>query len=230
MLRGDDQTGHVDRVHAATLTTTTPLEPLDVLVQPSPGNVRVRYRSLGELHERKHLIIKRGSRIDIADASEQGTVRVLPVGISGPLALDPIDAARKYPRAVRTDPGDVIFVEKPCPRAWVDRNGGAMVAAPARILRLAKSAEIGPMALATAINEIATPGSEWKTWNVPVMRRDDAALLEDALDRADKFEREARRRCDAARDLKKALIDGVAAGVLSLDAQPTTPGVAAVAK
>ncbi len=82
------------------------------------------------------------------------------------------------------------------------------------------------MLLATVINEMATAGSEWQTWNVPVMLRDETEQLEAALLAADGFEREARLRADAARDLKKALIDGVAAGALTLDAQPTTPGVA----
>jgi hypothetical protein len=226
-LRGPDPTAHLDRVHAATLTTMSALEPLDVLVESSPGRVRVRYRSLGELHQRKQLIVKRGSRIDPADASPDGTVPVLPTEIAGTIALDPFDAARKYPRAARTDPGDVVFVEKPRPRAWIDPVGGAMVASPARIIRLRESAEIGPLVLATVINEMAAPASEWKTWNIPVLRRDKATHLEDALVRADEFHHEASRRADAARDLKKALIDGVAAGALTLDVQSTTPGVAA---
>ncbi|ORB76424.1 hypothetical protein BST46_30200, partial [Mycobacterium timonense] len=73
-------------------------------------------------------------------------------------------------------------------------------------------------------------GSEWKTWTVPAMRRDETVRLEEALMRADEFEREARRRADAARDLKTVLINGVAAGALTLDAQPTTPGVAVAAR
>ncbi|SON62382.1 hypothetical protein MSIMFI_03907 [Mycobacterium simulans] len=226
-LREADPTAHLDRVHAATLTTTSPLEPLDVLVEPSPGRFRLLHQSLGELHERKHVAVKRGSRINFADASPDGTVPVLPAEIAGAIALDAFDAARKYPRAARTDPGDVIFIEKPRPRAWVDPVGGAMVASPARIIRLRESAEIGPVVLATVINEMASAGSEWKTWSIPAMRRDEAARLEEALKRVDEFEREARRRADAARNLKTALIEGVAAGALTLDAQPTTPGVAA---
>lgn len=83
------------------------------------------------------------------------------------------------------------------------------------------------MVLATTINQTASPGSEWQTWSVPVLRRDEAERLEAALLAADDYEREASRRVVAARDLKTALIDGVAAGALTLDAQPTTPGVAA---
>ena len=81
----------------------------------------------------------------------------------------------------------MIFVEKPRPRAWVDTVGGAMVASPARIIRLRATAEFGPMVLATVINEMASAGSEWQTWNVPVMLRDEAEQLEAALVGADEF-------------------------------------------
>lgn len=226
-LRSADPTTHLDRVHTATLTTTAPLNPLDVLVEPSPGRFRLQHRSLGELHERKQLIVKRGSRIDPAHASPGGTVAVLPVDLAGRIALDPFDAARKYPRAARTDPGDVIFVEKPRPRAWVDPVGGAMVVSPARIIRLQPTADFGPQLLAAVINDMVAAGSEWQTWSVPVMPRDETDRLEAALIAADRYAHEARRRADAAHDLKTALIDGVAAGALTLNAQATTPGVSA---
>jgi hypothetical protein len=225
-LRSADSATHLDRVHGATLTTTTPLEPLDVLVAPSPGRFRMRYRSLGELHEQKHVIVKRGSRINLADATPDGTVVVLPYGAVGTMRLDPFDAAQKYPRASRTDPGDVVFVEKPRPQAWVDVDGGALVASPAKIIRLRETAEFGPRVLATVINEICSAGSEWQTWSLPVMARDEADRLEAALLDADRYEREVHRRIDATHELKKALIEGAAAGALTLDAQPTTPGIA----
>ena len=59
---------------------------------------------------------------------------------------------------------------------------------------------------------------------------EEAARLEAALLEAENYEQEACRRAEAARELKTALINGVAAGALTLDAQPTTPGVAAVSR
>lgn len=215
---------HVERVHAITLTTTSPLQPVDVLVEPSPGRLRLRHRSLGELRQEGKLILKRGNRIDRTHATPVGTVRILPADDEA--AMDPVDAEQFYPHATRTEPGDVIFVDKPQPRAWVDNVGGAMVATPARILRLGRTAEFGPRVLAAVINETATPGSEWPTWTVPEMSADEASRLETTLGEIDHYEFEVQRRIDAAQDLKKALIDGVAAGALTLDAQPTTPGVA----
>jgi hypothetical protein len=226
-IGSDGAAQHLDDVHRATLVTTSPLKPLDVLVKSAPANIRLQHRSLGELHMHKRLAVKRGRRINPADGSPDGTVRVLPIEVVGRLAIDVFDAARKYPRAARTEPGDVVFVEKPRPRAWVDSIGGAMVASPARIIRLAESADVSPFVLATIINERVSPGSEWKVWSVPVIGREEAVLLESALQRADDYECEALRRAEAARDLKSALIDGLAAGVLTLNAQPTTPGIAA---
>lgn len=215
---------HVEQVHAITLTTTSPLRPVDVLVEPSPGRLRLRHRSLGELREEGKLVLKRGNRIDCTHATPGGTVRILPADDAA--AMDPVDAEQLYPHSTRTEPDDVIFVEKPRPRAWVDTVGGAMVATPARILRLGRTAEFGPRVLAAVINETAAPGSEWPTWTVPEMSADEAFRLETTLQEIEQYESEVQRRIDAARNLKKALIDGVAAGALTLDAQPTTPGIA----
>ncbi|MFH5229975.1 hypothetical protein [Antrihabitans spumae] len=222
-LRTADSQSYLERVHRATLTTSTSVEAFDVLVAPSAAGFRLAHRSLGELREQRLLIVKRGSRIDPKHASSDGTVVVLP---DRAFALDPFDAARLYPRAVRTDPGDVIFVERPLPRAWVDPVGGSLVAAPARILRLRPTAEFGPQVLATVINELVDAESEWLTWRVPVFGREEAQRLETALREADRFESNVRRLSMAAQDLKKALIDGVAAGALTLDTQATTPGIA----
>ncbi|WP_167103382.1 hypothetical protein [Mycobacterium sp. DL592] len=227
VLRSADQASHLDRVHAATLTTMAPLAPLDILVEASPGRVRLRHRSFGELCDEKKLAVKRGNRIDITHAAADGSVVVLPTELCGEIRMDPLDAEQRYPRSVRTEPGDVIFVEKPIPRAWVDARGGAMVISPARILRLGPAAEIGPRLLAAVINHAVTPGSEWQTWSTPAISRDEADRLEAALADVERYEAEATRRLDAATALKKALIDGVAAGALTLNAQPTTPGVAA---
>ncbi len=226
MLRAAEATGHVERVHAATLVTTEPLATLDVLVRPSQGRLRLRHRSLGELHGDKQLNVKRGNRINGEGATPDGTVAVLPIELSGGITFDPLDAEQRYPRAVRTEPGDVVFVERPRPRAWVDNRGGAMVASPARILRLSATAEFGPRLLAAIINDTAPNGFEWQTWAVPELSREEAERIEQALEEIERFQAEAHRRIDAGDDLTKALIDGVAAGALTLDAESTTPGVA----
>lgn len=227
-LSSVDRGRHVERVHAITLTTTAPLRPVDVLVEPAAGRLRLRQRSLGELRDDGKLMLRRGNRIDRGHAVPGGTVRLMPVEEEA--SMDPVDAENLYPRATRTEPGDVVFVERPRPQAWVDMEGGAMVVSPARILRLGRGADFGPRVLATAINETAVAGSEWPTWTVPEMSAGDASKLEMALGQIEQYEVELQRRITAASDLKKALIDGVAAGALNLDASPTTPGVAGADK
>ncbi|NEE04613.1 hypothetical protein G1H10_31065 [Phytoactinopolyspora halotolerans] len=221
-----DGASHVERIHAATLTTSTPLAGHDILVEQAPGAVLLRHRSLGELRDSGHIVMRRGSRVDTGHADPEGTVTVASAdGNWDSVRLDPFDAERHYPRATRTEPGDVVFIEKPRPRARVDTEGGAMVASPSRILRLREAAEIGPYALAAIINEMTSEGSEWETWSVPVLSRPQAQRLDDALRDSQLYRDELRRRVDATRDLTRALIEGVAAGAVTLDAAPTTTGI-----
>jgi hypothetical protein len=223
-LRAAGSGGHLDAVHAATLVTSEPMDTLDVLVSSAPGRLRVHHRALGELNDEKVVEVLRGCRIRAEHASPLGTVVVLPAETVNRMMLDPIDAEQHYPRAVRTEPGDVIFYESPRPRAWVDQRGGAMVAAPARILRVAKKAEFGPRLLTAVINNAAA-GSEWKTWAVPSISREESQKIESTLAGVERYRNELDRRIEAADALTSSLIAGVAAGAITLDAQPTTFGV-----
>jgi len=69
---------------------------------------------------------------------------------------------------------------------------------------LRDTAEFGPQMLAAVVNEMAAAGTEWQTWSVPVMLCDEAERLEAALIAAKRYEREARRRADAARGIAAA--------------------------
>ena len=193
-----------------------------MLVAPKPGAVVVQERSLGQLRDGNHLALKRGNRVDPEHADPNGSVLVLPQEQTGNLKLDAIDAHRFYPRATRTEPGDVVFVEKPRPRGWIDEQGGNLVATPARILRLKATAALGPHVLAAAINDLAREGSEWETWGIPDLPRDEIAALEEALAGASRYRAEALARAEAATSLTTSLIKGVAASALTL-IPPDTP-------
>jgi hypothetical protein len=80
------------------------------------------------------------------------------------------------------------------------------------------------MVLAALINETAYPGSEWRAWTVPVLPRAEAERLEAALVQVDEYQQQADRRVAAARELTTALINGVAAGALTLDLEHSAPG------
>lgn len=214
-LAAPDAMSYVDRVHETTSEIRRPATQLDVLVSPIPGSFIVRQRSLGDLSAEGKLLVRRGSRIAVAHHDPAGTVPVLPEEVAGHLVLDAFDAVRRYPRATRTEPGDVIFLEKPRPRAWVDSVGGALVASPARILRLAGATGVGPQVLAAVINHLVPEGSEWDSWPLPGLPVDELAELEQVLQAAADIETEARQRAEAAVRLKTALVAGFAAGALT---------------
>jgi hypothetical protein len=221
-LLTDDPSQYTDRVHAATLVTSALLPPLDVPIGMSPGRFRLQQYSFHELCERGLISVYSGSRFNADHHDPAGTVPVLP---DRTLMLDPFDAAQLYPKARRTDPGDVVFTEKPLPRAWIDPHGGSLVASPAKLLRIGPNAAFGPNLLATAVNTLAEPGSEWQTWSIPNLTDDDARHLETVLAQVTGYRTEAEAKVRAAHDLATALINGVAAGAVTLDTADTTTGI-----
>jgi hypothetical protein len=215
-----DVVSHLDRIHAATLVTAEPVHTLDVLVAAAPGSMILRRRSMGELKDLAQVQVKRGNRIDAAHANPAGSVAVLSAnGVSEGVTLDPFDVPKLYPRAARTEPGDVVFVERPRPMALVDVHGGSLVAAPSKILRLSPTAGIGPHAVTAIINRLPAEASEWQAWGVPILGAAEAEQLEGALIAAARYETSVRRRLDAINDLVTSVIDGVAAGAVTIKAQ-----------
>lgn len=214
-----DAAPHLERIQAATVVTGPPLAGFDVLVSPAPGSVLLRRRSLGELKNDQQARILRGSRIDPAHTDPEGTVLVFSAELGSDdrfPRLDPFDAATNYPRAARTEPGDVVFQGGRRPRARVDAVGGFLVASPSRILRLHRTAGVGPHTVAAIINSLPDDAGEWQTWSVPILDPEQADELEQAIVAAADYEAALRRRADAAADLVAAMIEGVAAGAVTV--------------
>lgn len=209
---------HLDRIHAASITTSEEVAGYDVTVAAAPSQIVLRQRSLAELAAGGQLAVKRGTRIDVNHATPSGSVCVLAAdGSMDHIRLDPLEAERYYPRALRTEPGDVVFAQQPRPMARVDAFGGALVAAPSRIMRLRSTAPFGPHLLAALVNELAPAGSEWETWSVPDLPAAESVALDAALKNATRHLAELRRHERAIQDLTKSLIEGVAAGAVTLD-------------
>lgn len=99
----------------------------------------------------------------------------------GHVSVDPLDLELRAPRARRTEPGDVVFCIAPRPAAAVDRDGRAVVCAPARILRPTPGSGISPEALAAAINAQPATAREWRSWRVARLDVSEAASLSVAL-------------------------------------------------
>lgn len=205
---------HRDRVIAATQRTVESLPGFDVFVEPTPGTIAVSGSSLGQLQYQKTLKIKRGKRYDQDEHDPDGTVNV--VDASGPtgIRLDPIEAAQRYSYATRTEPGDVVFAKNP-PTAWVDPIGGSLLRAPARIIRLASGAEIGPHILAAIINGLPDTAGDPLAWNIPHLETG-AQELDDAVAAATAYEARLRKRLVAVRNLTGCMINGVTEGAITI--------------
>lgn len=213
---------HVSMITDATLITGEAIPPFDVLVERASGAMLQRKRSLGELRDLGYVRVLRGSRIDFGHTDPAGSVPLLSATNQlGHPRLDPFDAARLYPRAARTEPGDVVFTERPRPTAKVDDHGGSLVASPSKILRIESRAGIGPHAVAEVINRQPAEATEWQTWNVPMLDTTVMERLEEALTAAGRHEGILRRHVDATRDLVTAMINGVAAGAVTLTTRTT---------
>ncbi|KZM70493.1 hypothetical protein [Nocardia terpenica] len=215
-VRAPEAVGELNRVYAATLVTSVPDHGFDVAARAGARSLQVRHRPLSELSDRKQIVMRKGNKIDRSHHDPNGTVRVLSAdGSSAGIQLDPLDAVSRYPRATRTEAGDVVFCEHP-PRALVDETGGNLVLSPSRILRLSPDAGIGPRALAALINQSPAHHTDWRSWNVPRLTDDESTRLEAVLAAATDYIARLRARQDAMDDLCRALIGGIGAGTVSL--------------
>lgn len=206
--------GVLDRAHAAANVLAEPLPEVTTSLTAGRERLVVNSVSLGELVAAKRLMLRQGRRIAPTDADPTGTVRVLTAdGALDAVRLDPFDARARS--GGWTEPGDVVFLERPLPRAVVDTRGGNLVGTPSRILRLAENAPVDAHVLAERINR-ARPGSEWRTWEVPALPRAEAKALGTRLAEVNRYRIELRRREQALDAWADALVAGVAAGSLAV--------------
>lgn len=174
--------------------------------------------TLDELIITGALAVIPGTRVDPADLTA-GSVRVLRVddlaampgeAATSALGVDPFDLEVAAPRARRTEPGDVVFCIAPRPLAAVDREGRAVVCAPARILRPTPDSGVSPQALAAAINAQPATAREWRSWRVVRLQASEAASLSGALRAVEDERTRLRHRLAALDQLTHHLTTGAA--------------------
>lgn len=208
-----------DRLVRSTLVTGEAIAGFD-LPEARAGTMRPSVtRSLGELVDAGLVHRQSGTRISDEDLDSAGSVRVITADGGEPKWIDRLVEAARYRSAVHTEPGDVVFSANP-PKAVVDETGGAIVASPSRILRPTARAGIGSRALAATIGRLPW-NSEWKTWQIPSFPTAQVARVEAALGAVDEHLSEIHKHEAAAADLVTSLIQGVAAGSVTLD-EPST--------
>ncbi|GAB3813294.1 hypothetical protein GCM10028820_07790 [Tessaracoccus terricola] len=209
-----------ERLVRSTLVTQEPVAGFDLPQARASTTGPSSTRSLGELVDAGVIIRQSGARISDEDLDPAGSVRVITADGGDPRWIDRLVEAARYRSAVHTEPGDVVFSTNP-PKAVVDETGGAIVASPSRILRPDSArAGIGSRALAAAINRLRG-NSEWKTWQIPRFPAAQVKRVESALGDVAEYFAEIRKHEAAAADLVTSLIQGVAAGAVTLD-EPNT--------
>lgn len=217
---GIDTAAAYDRVLRSTLVTRDAVPGFDLPAARSATPAPVTTRTLGELVNDGRIRRESGTRIAEVDLDPEGSVPVITAEGGEPRWIDRLVEARRYHSAGRTEPGDVVFSVNP-PRATVDEAGGAIVAFPSRILRPDHvRAGIGPRALAAAINRLGD-NAEWKTWQIPRFPAAQVRRVENAIAEADEHLAAIRKHEAATTDLITSLIQGVAAGSVTLDAPDT---------
>lgn len=139
-----------------------------------------------------------GEEVTVAQALKRGWLRVLPgrtVELSGlpegsvPVVADPHEltqpqrvdrlALRTRTDHELTEPGDIIFTVRPRPHSVVDDDGGTLVLAPARVLRVHPSAPLVRQAVAARIN--AATSNSWRAWPLAVVPESTRDVLGEAL-------------------------------------------------
>lgn len=101
----------------------------------------------------------------------------------GDRCTDLLTFTAAHPRAARTQPGDVVFAPGPHGGAWVDQDGGSVVEAPARMLRLApddgRPHRAVPHVLAADLAGVST--AEWRATAIRLVPADVAPTLTTTL-------------------------------------------------
>lgn len=143
------------------------------------------------------------AEVTAEEASRRGWLRVLPgsrlpegLPTGGVPVLGPAEVAGDAPVGARrvdrlaasasgdvrfSEPGDVVFTTTGRPRALLDAAGGALVEAPARVLRLAVGAPLVGRAVVARI-EAAPPRTPWRAWRFAVLPPPVASELGETLD------------------------------------------------
>lgn len=191
-------------------------------VHPATESAPPRAESLGSLVTMRGVTRVPGVRMATLIPSPSGGVRVM--GVDDVLAdgeakaryVDPLALEAAYPRALRTAPGDVVFVTSPRPAALVDRDGLCVVRSPAMVLRCAEGSGVLPEVLAATINALPDRARSWRSWRIPRVGPASARDLDDALHEVTTERRRIRDRLQMLDELSTLLIDGVASGAMTV--------------
>ncbi|MDY0912859.1 hypothetical protein [Rathayibacter festucae] len=182
--------------------------------------------SIGALCAAKTLRYRAGTRlaeteIGIAGHVVLGLPELLGDSEQGSRRVGILEFERAHGRSARTRPGDVVFCTSPL-AATVDREGGSVVASPARILSVVDpAAGLVPDLLAADI-AARPPGSRrWRDWKVRRVLPERVPPLMSALSRIIELRADTERRLRALDELETLIVDGAVHGSIRHPLLPT---------
>ncbi|MFW0770040.1 hypothetical protein ACLRGH_08425 [Arthrobacter koreensis] len=221
--RGAESALAADRI-LERLSTDGPTS-LRYSVEPTEhAETSLSIQTLESLLKQRVLRYVPGSRLDGSILDPNGGVPVYGVGevlgetTRGGRRVHLADYAATYPRGGLTEPGDVVFCTGPRAAAFVDNEGTAVVAYPARILRVQnRQAALGliPQLLAADVNRQAGNRGPWRRWPVRLIQHHSQELAP-FLAEIETQRAAARARLEQLEELTTLVLDGVAGGTLTV--------------
>ncbi len=141
--------------------------------------------------------------------------------------IDRLQLHADYPAAQLTQPGDVVFCTSKRVTARVDRDGGCVVQSPAKVLRIRDECDrrggLVPDALAADLVKQPVAARAYRSWTVRLVPRHQREALAGLADELARQQDDLRHRLEALEALRRALVDGVAAGAALLDPVAESP-------
>lgn len=159
-----------------------------------------------------------GLRVLTAEDLIEGTLEV-------DRRVDALTLARLLPGARLTEPGDVVVTASPRPAAVVDGDGGALVATPARVLRVAPGRGVSPNLVAAAIAERPAGDRQWRRWFVPRLEPGEAETVEATWAVVAAREAQLEEALDRLARLREAIVAGVSDGSVRIVVDQVSDGV-----
>ncbi|MGH3095014.1 MAG: hypothetical protein ACRDMV_03310 [Streptosporangiales bacterium] len=179
--------------------------------------------TVGDLVKAKRLLLVQGSRVDSDDVGTGahhavlGTPEVLGRG-AGARSIDRGVLAEKYPRAVLTEPGDVVVTIAPTPAVFIDVQGFSVLEFPVRALRIPpwERESFTPKVLAALLQGSVPSPRRLNNWLIPLLppalvRRFDAVLT-----RLERRRALARQEIDALDEIARIATTGLTDGTLTI--------------
>lgn len=209
-----------------TLNTNTGYQPLSLSIEPIKATA-TSPATLDELLRQNQLKILPGTRLRTSDTTSNEGLTILGLpelhGTTASRRIHQLQFADAYPRAVLTEPGDIIFSHVGEPAAIVDPGGAKIVEYPARILRIPEENPSGLINTVLATDISSQPAGPWRRWQVRRFPQEHCPNTKLVIDSIAHQRQAALNRIIQLDRLENLLIEGTTRATLRVIPNPQTP-------